>query len=101
MQHCQRLFAVQLSKEKRIMTHNRILSQSMFFFVAIVSLLQSSRQLLPAHQAPATALPSLQGAAAVEHLKQQGLYASLNEAMTATRYGVKPMPEAQRSVRGS
>src|SRR5262245_60685474 len=82
------------------MTSNRILSQSMFFFVVIISLLQSGWQPLPADQASATALPNLQGAAAVEHLKQQGLYASLNDAMTATRYGIKPVPEAQRGARG-
>ena len=59
----------------------------------------------PARQASANSasvsLPSLQGAPAVEHLKRQGLYASLSEAMTATRYGIKALPEEQRSVHGS
>ena len=57
----------------------------------------------PARPAAATAAPlawpALQGAAAVEQLKQQGLYDSLNQALTATRYGLKPVPAAQRSAR--
>jgi hypothetical protein len=36
-----------------------------------------------------SALPALQGEAAVEHLKQQGLYDSLDQAVQATRYGVR------------
>ncbi|MDX2042758.1 MAG: putative Ig domain-containing protein [Acidobacteriota bacterium] len=40
------------------------------------------------HAADHSALPNLQGAAAIEYLKQQGLYASLGEAMAAARYGV-------------
>ena len=59
----------------------------------------------PVRQASATsaalALPTLQGAAATEYLKQQGLSASLNEALTATRYGLKHVPEAQRGPSGS
>ncbi|MCI0488140.1 MAG: hypothetical protein L0229_16250 [Blastocatellia bacterium] len=35
-----------------------------------------------------TALPHLQGEEAVEHLRKQGLYSSLQEAMTAARYRV-------------
>ncbi|MBS1790757.1 MAG: putative Ig domain-containing protein [Acidobacteria bacterium] len=54
----------------------------------------------PANSA-SVSLPSLQGAPAVEHLKQQGLYASLNKVMTATRYGIKTVPEEQRSVHNS
>ncbi|HMZ20039.1 MAG TPA: choice-of-anchor Q domain-containing protein, partial [Blastocatellia bacterium] len=40
------------------------------------------------------ASPTLQGAAAIEHLKQQGIYASLGEAMTAARYGIHPVTDA-------
>ena len=36
--------------------------------------------------APANSLPDLRGQAAVEHLKQEGLYDSLAEAMAAARY---------------
>ena len=32
-------------------------------------------------------LPALQGEAALNHLKEQGLYGSLQEAVTAARYG--------------
>ncbi len=46
----------------------------------------------------ASTLPSLQGAAAVERLKQQGLYASLEEAITAMRYGIKPVPGGSEFV---
>jgi CSLREA domain-containing protein len=49
----------------------------------------------PALTPSETPAPALQGAAAVEHLKQQGLYSSLNEAMTATRYDVKAVPKEQ------
>ncbi|HEX8998676.1 MAG TPA: FG-GAP repeat protein, partial [Blastocatellia bacterium] len=42
-----------------------------------------------------SALPGLQGAAAVEHLKQQGLYSSLSDAMTATRYRIKASPDGE------
>jgi hypothetical protein len=41
---------------------------------------------LPLSQSP------LQGEAAIAHLKQQGLYNSLREAMIASRYGIQPVP---------
>lgn len=41
-------------------------------------------------------LPNLQGEEAVEYLKEQGLYASLGEAMKAARYGVY---ESRHSLR--
>jgi hypothetical protein len=38
-------------------------------------------------------LPNLQGAAALAHLQQQGLYDSLGAALTAARYRVRAQPE--------
>src|SRR5215510_1185353 len=46
----------------------------------------------PKSVAPANPLPELNGQAAVEHLKQAGLYASLAEAMAAARYNVDALP---------
>src|SRR5262245_19381146 len=40
----------------------------------------------PKTVAPSNSLPDLQGQAAIEHLKQEGLYDTLAEAMAATRY---------------
>lgn len=34
------------------------------------------------------ALPALQGEAALNHLKEQGLYSSLQQALAAARYGL-------------
>src|SRR5262249_44429251 len=42
--------------------------------------------------APVNPLPDLHGQAAVEHLKQEELYASLAEAVTAARYNADPLP---------
>ena len=39
-------------------------------------------------------LPALQGQAALDHLKQRGLYDSLGAAITATRYGVRQTAQA-------
>ncbi len=46
----------------------------------------------PMTVAPANPLPNLCGHAAVEHLKQEGLYASLAEAVAAARYNADPLP---------
>lgn len=56
---------------------------------------------VPASSAAGGALPNLQGGAATEYLKNQGLYGSLAEAMTVARYGVYPMSERQRVAGGS
>src|SRR5262245_14564287 len=42
--------------------------------------------------APANHLTDLQGQAAVEHLKQEGLYGSLTEAVAAARYNADSLP---------
>ena len=42
-------------------------------------------------------LPTLEGEAAIEHLKEKGIYSSLAEAMEAARYKVYPAPPSQRS----
>jgi hypothetical protein len=42
--------------------------------------------------APANPLPDLRGHAAVEHLKQEGLYNTLAEAVAAARYNADPAP---------
>lgn len=47
------------------------------------------------------ALPALQGAAALEHLRQTGQYASLEAAMTATRYGAQAVRTAQGEAASS
>ena len=49
----------------------------------------------------APALPALQGAAALEHLRQTGQYASLEAAMTAARYGAQAMTTTQGEAAGS
>jgi hypothetical protein len=49
--------------------------------------------------ARSSASPSLQGAAAIEHLKAQGLYGSLQEAMEAAPYRISEMQD--RSYRGA
>ena len=49
--------------------------------------------------APSSASPGLQGEAAIEHLKAQGLYGSLREAMEAAPYRISEMPEG--SYRGA
>src|SRR5262245_42173014 len=41
--------------------------------------------------APANHLPNLQGQAAFEYLKQEGLYGSLTDAMAAARYNADPL----------
>ena len=46
----------------------------------------------------AAALPNLQGAAATEYLKQQGLHGALGEAVEAARYGVYEMSAGQRTA---
>src|SRR5262245_44259423 len=46
----------------------------------------------PMTVAPANDLPNLEGPAAVEHLKQEGLYGSLTEAVAAARYNADPLP---------
>src|SRR5262245_46697883 len=46
----------------------------------------------PKTVAPANPLPELSGQAAVEHLKQEGLYGSLTEAVAAARYNADPLP---------
>ncbi|MGH9840655.1 MAG: FG-GAP repeat protein, partial [Blastocatellia bacterium] len=40
-------------------------------------------------------LPTLRGEAALDHLKQQGIYASLSEAVTAARYSAQPLPSGR------
>ncbi|HEY7546424.1 MAG TPA: hypothetical protein VID27_16160, partial [Blastocatellia bacterium] len=45
-------------------------------------------------------LPSLRGEAAIEHLKEKGIYSSLAEAMQAARYKVYPTPPSQNSQQG-
>src|SRR5262245_61700162 len=51
----------------------------------------------PKTVAPANHLPDLHGQAAVEHLKQEGLYDTLAEAMAAARYNADPLaPNAYR-----
>ena len=62
-------------------------------FAALVSLfavvlLGALTKPTSARKTSIAAMPNLQGAAATEHLKQQGIYASLGEAMTAARYAV-------------
>jgi hypothetical protein len=51
---------------------------------------------VPVHHSKAIAtanpLPNLRGTEAVEHLKQEGLYASLAEALAAARYNAEPLP---------
>src|SRR5215813_15054130 len=42
--------------------------------------------------APANPLPDLRGKAAVEHLKREGLYDTLAEAVAAARYNANPLP---------
>jgi hypothetical protein len=49
--------------------------------------------------ARSSASPSLQGAAAIEHLKAQGLYGSLREAMEIAPYRISEMQEG--SYRGA
>jgi uncharacterized protein (TIGR03437 family) len=46
----------------------------------------------PRTLAPANPLPDLRGQAVVEHLKQEGLYTSLAEAMAAARYSSNTLP---------
>ena len=45
-------------------------------------------------------LPTLEGEAAIEHLKEKGIYSSLAEAMQAARYKVYPTPPSQDSKQG-
>ena len=59
-----------------------------------VSLLSRARQRakLSDGAAPTASLPALRGEAALTHLKQHGLYASLGEAVEVARYGAQPAP---------
>ncbi len=56
------------------------------FLPASVTRSDSSNKTLAETSAAIEAMPSLKGDEAIEHLKQQGTYDSLQEAMAATRY---------------
>ena len=69
------------------MTHSRTRSRSVWLLLALVGLMLFGGQFRPTHRALADSslapLPSLQGAVAVEFIKQLGLYASHEEAAAA------------------
>ena len=51
-----------------------------------------SRFVAPAAERTTASLPTLTGEEAVTHLKQQGLYSSLGDAVRAARYGARALP---------
>ena len=55
----------------------------------------------PKTVAPANPLPELSGQAAVEHLKQTGLYNTLAEAMAAARYNASLTKPFENPIRES
>lgn len=90
----------------------RIAWRALCFSVLVLSLLSLSFSgWRKATSQPATApssgqhsvergLPNLRGAEAIAQLKQQGLYASLGEAMAAARYAVFPVEGARLKEAG-
>jgi hypothetical protein len=78
-------------KQERI----KIMKRGIPIILTILSLLLSLgllRLWLPASTTGGP-LPALQGEAALNHLKEQGLYGSLQEAVTAARYGFYQEPK--------
>ncbi|NOT58806.1 MAG: hypothetical protein HOP19_01135, partial [Acidobacteria bacterium] len=66
--------------------------------IAVLALLMSQLIWRQSHSEVAVtnaALPNLQGAAALEHLRQQGLYTSLETAVSAARRIVRPATAAR------
>jgi hypothetical protein len=71
------------------MRHIFVLSLLIFFALAAPGCWQGAK----AESAKTTeGLPTLRGEAALTHLKEQGLYSSLGEAVKAARYNVQPLP---------
>ncbi len=56
----------------------------------------SASEAAPATSTSRLALPALEGQKAIDHLKQQGLYDSLGEAMRAARYSFNPVERPEK-----
>ena len=68
------------------------------FLAALVWTVRQPQHPLAQSAATSAALPALQGVAASDYLKQQGLHASLGAAMAAARYGVYEAPDKEQSA---
>jgi hypothetical protein len=77
---------------KSITNHKRRSTLGTCLSAVALTVLLGSLFLIPelSRSAPGSALPALQGEAAITHLKEQGLYDSLEAALTAARYRVRP-----------
>lgn len=85
----ERNFDMRTAKSRAIIRHISVLSLLILLALAAPRCWHWTK----AESATTTeGLPSLRGEEAITHLKEQGLYASLGEAVKAARYNAQPLP---------